>query len=189
MVAVGAKNGSFEIAGRRRIELIDDGEAWAKQPYHAAEDLPVDEARALVARGIASAYYVAEQRLSEISEQIREHHHIAGCAVVMPAPMPEWNTDEILSVHFRMHKAEGILFPRAIIEAVRKLGLPAIEVPQKTMEEQAKMIVGEKSGVLLRRIAELGKSIGPPWRKDQKDATTAALIALAQLDGFEFSEE
>jgi hypothetical protein len=31
---------------------------------------------------------------------------------------------------------------------------------------------------MLQRIAALGKSAGPPWGKDQKDAALAALVAL-----------
>jgi len=30
-----------------------------------------------------------------------------------------------------------------------------------------------------KRIAMLGKSMGPPWGKDQKDAALAAMVALA----------
>jgi hypothetical protein len=32
-------------------------------------------------------------------------------------------------------------------------------------------------------IASLGKSVGPPWGKDQKDAALAALIALRGRTG------
>jgi hypothetical protein len=34
---------------------------------------------------------------------------------------------------------------------------------------------------LLKRVAALGKSVGPPWGKDQKDAALAAMIALQGL--------
>jgi hypothetical protein len=30
-------------------------------------------------------------------------------------------------------------------------------------------------------LATLGKSIGPPWQKDHKEATAAALVALDAL--------
>jgi len=33
--------------------------------------------------------------------------------------MPDWSTDEILAVHFRMHKAEGELFRDALVRAGR----------------------------------------------------------------------
>jgi hypothetical protein len=42
-------------------------------------------------------------------------HEIVACAVLVPDPMPDWSTDEILAVHFRMHKAEGVLFPDVLV--------------------------------------------------------------------------
>ena len=37
LVVAGKRDGDFEVVDRRRIELVED--EWAKQPYHAAEDL------------------------------------------------------------------------------------------------------------------------------------------------------
>ena len=57
LVVVGRKNGSIEIRDRRRIELAK--EEWAKQPYHAAEELQPPEARNVVQRGIRDAHKYA----------------------------------------------------------------------------------------------------------------------------------
>ena len=84
--------------------------------------------------------------------------------------MPDWSVDEILAVHFRMHKAEGVLFRDVLLYAAAECGLRAVAVQEK--EESA----SERR--LLDAVAALGKSAGPPWGKDQKDAARAALIAL-----------
>jgi len=79
------------------------------------------------------------------------------------------SVDEILAVHFRMHKAEGVLFRDVLLQAAADCGLRPVPVPEK------------QSGVdrrLQHTIATLGRSAGPPWGKDQKDAALAALIAL-----------
>jgi hypothetical protein len=34
------------------------------------------------------------------------------------------------------------------------------------------------SALIAGQIASLGKSVGPPWGKDQKSATLAAMVAL-----------
>src|SRR5215471_2074860 len=47
LVGVGRERGALVVSTRRRIELVD--EAWAKQPYHAAEALEPEPARRLVA--------------------------------------------------------------------------------------------------------------------------------------------
>ena len=83
--------------------------------------------------------------------------------------MPDWNVDEILAVHFRMHKAEGALFRDVLLQAAAACGLPPIAVREK---ESA----GDRR--LLQAVATLGASVGPPWGKDQKDAARGALIAL-----------
>jgi hypothetical protein len=39
---------------------------------------------------------------------------------------------------------------------------------------------GKVAPKMLRRIATLGRSIGPPWTTDQKTAAIAALLILAK---------
>ena len=38
--------------------------------------------------------------------------------------------------------------------------------------------LGVSEGALRKRLAELGRELGPPWRQDQKSATLAAWLAL-----------
>ena len=44
--------------------------------------------------------------------------------------------------------------------------------------ESAARASGIRAEPLKRRIAELGRTLGPPWTVDQKEATLAALVAL-----------
>lgn len=168
LVAVGFTGGDVQVIDRRRIELVDPDDAgWAKQPYHAADELPPLEARRLVERAIKAAHRVAAREMRALVERSREAgHEITGCAVLVGSPMPDWTIDQIRSVHVRMHKAEGVMFPKAIAAAVADCGLRLIEIPEKEMQADA----GE-----LKTIARLGKSAGPPWGKDQKNAALAAM--------------
>jgi hypothetical protein len=110
LVVIGLSNDEFVVIDRRRIELVD--ETWAKQPYHAASELPAAEARDLVQRGIDSAHRIAERELQAFVKRSTDAgHEIAGCAVLVGTEMPDWTVEQILSVHVRMHKAEGVLFP------------------------------------------------------------------------------
>jgi hypothetical protein len=176
LVAVGANGNNFEVIDRRRIELIEEGELWAKMPFHAAEELEPEEANELVKRGVESAHKVASERMREIVERLRGHdYEIAGCGVLVPDPMPDWTTADILAVHFRMHKAEGVLFPDALGKAAEACGLPLTEVPEKRLAEY-----GDEE--LTAAIKRLGKEIGPPWAKDQRNAALAAMIALTDAE-------
>jgi hypothetical protein len=178
-VCIGAGKSGFEIIDRRRIELIKEGELWAKQPYHAAEDLAADEARAVVKAGIKSAHVVAFDAMKKAVKNFRGRgYELVGCGVLMPQPMPEWTIEEILSVHFRMHKAEGVLFPGALCRAAEKCGLTCITVPEKNLAEFAERIVAKSFNQLLTKM---GKDAGPPWAKDQRNAALAAMIVLKQI--------
>ena len=162
LVVIGSSNGDLVVIDRRRIELVD--ETWAKQPYHAAEDLPAAEARRLVQRGIDAAHRIAKREMRAFVKRCAGHE-IVGCAVLVGTPMPDWTTEQILSVHVRMHKAEGVLFPAALIAAAEACELKVATIPEKEL-------------TLDDVVATLGKSVGPPWGKDQKSAALAAMIVL-----------
>jgi hypothetical protein len=182
MVAVVGPIDQEAILDRRRVELIEDGETWAKQPYHAAEELERKEASSVVKKGVASANRVAANRLSAIVRDLAKlGYEISACGVLVPEPMPEWTTDEILSVHFRMHKAEGALFPDALCRAAEKLGIPVVTLREKQLDDLAEKALEKPGGDIVKIISYLGKSIGPPWGKDQKHATLAAMIALRNI--------
>ena len=178
MVIVGVAGNGFEVVDRRRIELTDEGETGAKQPYHAAENLEAKEANRVVASGIESARRVAIRQMREVVSVLKKGgHKIAGCGVLVPEPMPNWTTGEILAVHFRMHKAEGVLFPDSLCQAARECKLPLAAVPEKKLSELAEA----NPEISPDAIAALGKSIGPPWGKDQKTAAMAAIVALSKI--------
>jgi len=178
LVAVGLSGKDIQVIDRRRVELIEPGATWAKQPYHAAEDLPSAEARRLVERGVKSAHRVAAKEMRALVERSRKAgHEIVGCAVLIGTPMPDWTTEQILSVHMRMQKAEGILFPTALARAAEAFKMKVLTISEKDLSARA-----ELSGLddAMGKIAQLGKSIGAPWGKDQKAATLAAMIVLAE---------
>jgi hypothetical protein len=166
LVAIGKSGANLQVVDRRRIELVEH--VWAKAPYHAAEKVAPDKARGLVKRGIAEAYRVAEKALRSAVKNLGEHEVVA-CAVLTPSPMPDWTTDQILAVHFRMHQAEGVLFPDALARAATASGLKLVAIREKTLSADA---------TTTNRIAQLGKSVGAPWGRDQKSAALAAITAL-----------
>jgi len=180
LVTLAAPDGALELVDRRRIELILAGDAyWAKQPYHAAEGLEPGDARDVVKRGIASARRLAVRELRAAVKRARDaKHEIAACAVLSSDPLPGWSVAEILAVHFRMHKAEGVLFREALARAAETCGLPLVLIREKDLAEHAERTLGTPSARLTRTILELGKSAGAPWGADQKQAALAAWIGL-----------
>lgn len=176
LVVIGKREGDFVVVDRRRIELVT--EAWAKQPYHAAEDLKPDAARDVVRRGVDAAQRMAlrEMRVAVRREQVRDNE-VAACAVLVGNPMPDWSVAEILAVHFRMHKAEGVLFRDVLVHAAKECGLSVVEIPEKLLIKQAESALKTTERSLVKKLSVIGKSVGPPWGKDQKDAALAAMLA------------
>ena len=174
---IGRQGGEFVVVERRRLELVEEN--WAKQPYHAAEGIEPKEARALVKRGIEAARRIArrEFRAAVKREKDRGNETVA-CAVLVGNPMPDWSVDQILAVHFRMHQAEGVLFRDVLIEAAKDCDLKLVTLPEKTLAQEAEKLLRTPANELSKRVAAMGKSAGPPWGKDQKDATIAALVAF-----------
>ena len=174
LVALGVERGTLALADRRRIELVDT--TWGRAPYHAAEERDPASAEALVKRGIAGAHRVAAREVDAAVQRLRAaRHDVVACAVLMPAPMPPWSTAEILAVHFRMHKAEGVLFPDALCRAVEASAVPLCAVHEKTIDDRAR-----SAAVDTGALAALGKAAGAPWGKDQKLAALAAGIVLGE---------
>jgi hypothetical protein len=177
LVVIGECDGEFLVVDRRRVELTEDD--WAKQPFHAAEKLAPQFARALVERGIESAHRIARREMQQALDRERDRHNdVAACAVLVANPMPDWSIEQILAVHFRMHKAEGVLFRDALARAAEACGLRLFAIPEDRLGASAEQALRTPLDHLVRQIAALGKSAGPPWGKDQKDAALAARIAL-----------
>jgi hypothetical protein len=180
LVVLGAPGGEVQVVDRRRVELVEPEEArWAKQPYHAAEKAPREKGREIVESGIRSARRKALRAMRAALKRARkDDHDVVACAVLAAAPMPDWSVDEILDVHFRMHKAEGHLFRDALSRAAERSGLRLVEIPEKRLEGEASGSLAAPTRVLREDVARLGSVLGPPWGKDQKDAALAAWIAL-----------
>ena len=179
VVVVGKQDDNVLVVDRRRIELVND--EWQKQPYHAAENLKPAAARALVKRGVASAMSGAVRELrAALKREQNRGNGVTACAVLVGEPMPNWSTEEILAVHFRMHKAEGVLFRDALVRAAETCGVPVVAIPEKDLLTQAEGTLGVRANKLTQTIVTLGKSVGPPWGSDQKDAALAAWLALQQ---------
>ena len=93
---------------RIRLELVEPRAAsWAKQPYHAAEDLSARDARDLVNRGIKSASRMAVREMRTTLKRMEEAgYEVSTCVLLVGEPMPDWTVAQILAVHFRMRPKE-----------------------------------------------------------------------------------
>ena len=179
LVAVAGPLRSPTIVDRRRIELVDAQIPASKQPYHAAQGLDLKEAAKLIKRSSAGAKRLARQAVRAVIAdlQAKEHDVVAG-GIVLASGQPIPALAETLASHARIHTAEGELFRSALIHASEQCNLPITRVRERELFAHGATELRVPAGELQRRIAEMGRSIGPPWRQDEKHATLVAWLAL-----------
>src|SRR5579872_1863218 len=74
------------VLERRRIVIADPDLPDTKQPYHAAAELPVDKAEALVRTAIESSRALAVEAISAALKSLRSPgHEVAGCGILRGA--------------------------------------------------------------------------------------------------------
>ncbi len=178
LVSLGRAGGGYVVTERRRVELVEN--TWAKAPYHAAEELDTAAARRLVERAVAAAHRGAVREMhAAIARERARGNEVRACGVLVGSPMPLWSVEEIRTVHPRMHQAEGALFRDALLQAAEACGIRVVAIPEKLLVPRAEQALGMPAARLLKLAASLGKALGPPWGKDQKDAALAAMVAEA----------
>jgi hypothetical protein len=134
------------------------------QPYHDAVDLSLQDAERLIAGAAEDAATRATDDLRSFVERLAADGLDATVAGVMakqyrlPATL-----EAILRSHTSCHAAEGRMTVDALLEACERLDLPIVAVPDLVVDP---------------RVEPIGKLVGPPWRKEQKLAASAALRAL-----------
>ena len=181
VVAIGGTVREPLFVERTELRLLPQG---AFAPYHAAERLEPSAARDSVKRSIEAANYLATNGIdAAVARLAAAGHTVCGCGVLVGTGMPNWTTDDILAVHVRMHKAEGELFRDVLVAGTRACGLSLMTLPDKSAMDEAAKLLRIAPAVLAARLVTLGKSAGAPWGKDQKEAATAAIVALGAVAG------
>ena len=177
MVVVGGEPAAPIFIEKGEIPLLPPG---GFAPYHVAAELPRSRRQASLDRDIATARGMAEQALRDVVRRCKSAgHEVAGCGVLVGNGLPQWTTEEIIAVHVRMHMAEGEMFRDVLVEGARACKLGPVTLPDKSAFESAAKSLELKPAQLEAKLAGLGRAAGPPWRKLEREAAAAALVALA----------
>ena len=179
-VTVGGTPRHPAVIDRRRIELASEAVPRPVQPYHASEGLALSKAEKIVGRAVEDAHRFGERDLGALVRVLRSSgHEIAGCALLSGSGRALPSLANTLASHALIHAAEGEMFREALRYAASRVGLAVFEVREKETFTAGAREVGLAEPELRRRLAALGRAIGPPWAADQKLAAAAAWIALA----------
>ena len=177
LVAVGGSAASPQVLDRRRIEMADDPEA--KQPYHAAEELPLAKARALLDRFARVARERAAAGLGAALADLRAGgYDVVGAIVLTASGKALPGLESILASHALIHTADGEHFRDALAFAGKQHRVPVVRIREKDLVAQAAKALGQSAPALQATVTAWGKPLGPPWTQDQKLSALGAWLGL-----------
>src|SRR5262245_49458498 len=81
LIAIGGDLEVPTLIERSRVQLLPDG---AFAPYHAAEELPAEEACESVKRDVAAAHDLAARAIRDAARRYADAgHEVCGCGVLV----------------------------------------------------------------------------------------------------------
>ncbi|PYY06190.1 MAG: hypothetical protein DMG69_24175 [Acidobacteria bacterium] len=180
LVAIAGPSRSPSVVERRIIQLADPTMAGSKQPYHAAEPLKLEDAEKLVARCLERTYRLAQDALGRTVDALQKKGHpVNACGLVLASGRALPSLAGILASHAMIHAAEGELFRQALAQAGEQCGLLVLGVKERELFSRAERDLDFLTAAIEQQLRKLGRSIGPPWRQDEKYAALVGWLALA----------
>jgi hypothetical protein len=166
--------GGVEVVRRIAVTLADER---GGQVLHRAQGLPPKAATALVDDAAALARRLAGAAIADLLADVEAEDGVDGWAIVVGVPAGvdvgdiERGLGEVLASHRLIHVAEVALFRDALADAAEDAGLAVVRLPDADVAGEARARAAE--------LAALGRAAGRPWRKAEREAATAAFLALA----------
>jgi hypothetical protein len=181
LVGLGIEAGGARprLLDRRRVELCAFEDPGSKQPYHAVEGLPIDEAARRLASFQASAERLAHEALAPVlSSLAAEGHRVVGVGILDSAGRRGASLEATLASHALIHTADGDHFRNAIAAAAARHALEVTRVRARELDARAADVLHQIPDDLRDAVKVLGRGAGPPWGADQKAAALLAWIVL-----------
>jgi hypothetical protein len=186
MVAVSLEKGEPVVLCRERAHLVKIFNYSYRQPYHTAEKMQLEEARAFISQVRTDARSLACGALRGMQARVQEAgYRLSRSAMLLASGRELPELEKILASHALIHTADGELFREALLHGSDKCGFQTLQLREKELLGQAAKVLGSKEAALLKRVTELGKPMGSPWSQDEKFATLAAWLALSSRSGDE----
>jgi hypothetical protein len=180
LVAVAGPAETPVVVLRRRLVIADPDLSGSKQPYHAAEPMAFPDAEAFINRCADSTRSMAKKGVRDaVTELTSMGFAMAGSCVLLGSGRPLGDLAKILLSHPLIHTAEGEFYRNALKQACESCGLAFSGVKERELMGQAAAALGIRAAEIENRVSQLGKTVGPPWRQDEKLSAIAAWIVLA----------
>ena len=175
-VVLGGTSEAPLVLTKSELTLTDPKISATAQPYHEVMDLPWEESQKAVRKSAAVIEALARKALARLIKEIQSQGlKVSGAAIVGAR---DRDLARIGNYHIRAHAAEGVLFRRVLDLAADANGIKRRTFSDRELEQTAVAELGTEAAVVKRKLNELGRSLEPPWRADEKQAATAAWLVL-----------
>ena len=163
------------IVDRCRIRLADSDDTVRAEVYHRAAGMSGPAA----AKFVRESKDAAARKARGAVQSLRESQPLVAAGILMSAGKLPSDLAAILRSHPLIHSAEGVFYREALATAAEDCGLEVVRIPRRELPDRFASALGTDDGGARECLAAMGRSVGPPWARDQKDAAMAALVALA----------
>jgi len=171
VVLAGTRAAPQPIA-RRVVELSDPAAVETRQPYHSGM-FKTEEDRREIARRVRIVQRWTERSISSLVDDTGS----ARAALVVGSLI---DPDRVANPHIRAHASEGRLFRTVLLDALRARDVRCDVIVDKELGSRAAADLDRQATMIARTVAAFGKTLGGPWRADEKAAATAAWLALGR---------
>jgi hypothetical protein len=167
------------IVDRRRIELADSDDTVRAEVYHRAAGLSGPAA----AKFVRESQDAATRKARGAVERLWGSQPVIAAGILMSAGKLPSDLAAILRSHPFIHTAEGVFYREALATGAEACGLDVVRIPRRELTDRFAEILGTDEAGAVECMKTMGRAMGPPWARDQKDAVMAALVALALTRG------
>ena len=180
MVAVAGPIASPAILDRKIVHLVKTFTYTFRQPYHTAAKMPFSDGAKFIKNVRIEAGQLALAAIRGLQKELEKlGWKLSACGLLLASGRALPELKKILASHAIIHTADGKLFRDALRGACAKCDLPVVAVKEREVFDEGSKALRVKPDALKRRIAAMGKPLGPPWSQDEKLSALAAWVSLA----------
>ncbi len=178
-VALSGEPGAPKVIERRKIVFAAGEERFI---YHQVAEMDADAAAGRIAKVRSATLANAARGIAELTSAASEAGFTVRLAVVPAGRARTAPTfADIVRSHTAIHAAEGDFYRDVVAQACGGLGLDVSRLAERDLLLEASRTLGVHAIALESRLKMMGHVLGPPWSEDQRLATLAAWIGIADL--------
>jgi hypothetical protein len=165
------------VVARRIVDLSDPAAPETRQPYHDGffkEESDSPE----IARRVQIVKRCAKKSMNALVEETCGSRKPGGSARAALVVGSVIDPRQIGNPHIRAHAHEGRLFRTVVEDALRSHGIECDVIVEKQLATKAATDLRRPDAEIKRALAAFGKTLGGPWRAEEKSAATAAWIVM-----------